>query len=312
MNKIFYSIISFLTLAFITGTKPANAQQLPLYSEYMFNILEINPAYAGFRNSIQFTSSFRKQFNGIKSSPQTAIGSFDMPVGDTRVGVGVRIFDDRFSVTKTFGLQSAYSYHIETGESSKLYMGLQAGVLKYKASLTDLIISDGGDPNFQDDQTTFVANFGAGLFFSTEKFYAGLSAPNFIRTNLRSSNIAVTTNDVKQNMHFFFNSGVLLYMNDDFVLRPSTLIRGVEGLPLQFDISGTVFFREMIAVGLTYRTNSAIAGLLNFKVNSQFSVGYAYDYNTSRLRDFNKGTHEILLRYQIPFWNNEDLPSFLF
>ncbi|HCN84216.1 MAG TPA: hypothetical protein DIT07_11445 [Sphingobacteriaceae bacterium] len=313
MNKALYAIISFLTLVLVTGTNTvSNAQQLPLYSEYMFNILEINPAYAGFKNSIQFTSSFRKQFNGIKSSPQTAIASFDMPVGDTRVGVGARIFDDRFSVTKTFGLQSAYSYNIETGENSKLYMGLQVGVLKYKASLTDLIISDAGDPNFQNDQTTFVANFGAGLFFSTDKFYAGLSAPNFIRTNLRQSNIAVTANEVNQNMHFFFNTGFLLYMNDDFVLKPSVLIRGVQGLPLQYDISGNVFFREMLAVGLSYRTNSAIAGLLNFKVNSQFSLGYSYDYNISRLRDFNKGTHEILLRYQIPFWKDQPLPSFLF
>jgi type IX secretion system PorP/SprF family membrane protein len=312
MNKTLTGII-FLTFIFITGSyTDSKAQQLPLYSEYMFNILEINPAYAGFKNSIQFTSSFRKQFNGIQSSPQTAIASFDMPVGDTKLGVGLRIFDDRFSVVKTFGAQSAYSYHIETGENSQLYMGLQVGILSYKANLTDLVVSDGGDPNFQDNQTSFTANFGAGLFFSTDKFYVGLSAPNFIRTNLRQSNIAVTANEVKQNLHFFVNSGYLIYLNDDFALKPSVLLRGVQGIPFQYDISGNVFFREFLAVGASYRSGSAIAGLLNFKVSPKFSVGYSYDYNTSRLHDFNKGTHEVLLRYQIPFWKDQELPSFLF
>lgn len=284
MNKGVSGIISLLIFVFVAGFMlPARSQQLPLYSEYMFNILEINPAYAGFKNSIQFTSSFRKQFNGIQSSPQTAIASFDMPVGDTRVGVGMRIFDDRFSVVKTFGAQSAYSYNVETGENGHLYMGLQVGVLSYKANLTDLALSDGGDPNFQDNQTSFTANFGAGIFYSTEKFYFGLSAPNFIRTNLRQSNIAVTANEVKQNLHFFVNSGYLIYLNDDFALRPSFLLRGVQGIPFQYDISGNVFFREFLAVGASYRSNSAIAGLLNFKVTPKFSVGYSFDYNTSRL-----------------------------
>jgi type IX secretion system PorP/SprF family membrane protein len=275
-------------------------------------MLEINPAYAGYRNSIQFTSSFRKQFNGIKNSPQTATASFDMPVGDTNVGIGVRLIDDRFSVSKTQGIQSAYSYKIQAGESSLLYMGLQAGILTYKANLTDLQTADFNDPIFANDSRSLVANFGAGLFFSTEKFYAGVSVPNFIRTNLHPGNFATTANEVKQAFHGYLNAGYTAYLNDNFVLKPSFLVRAVEGLPLQYDVNANVFFRELVAGGVSYRSNSAVVLLVNFKVNYQFSVGYSYDYNTSRLNNFNKGTHEIMLRYQIPFWKDEPLPSYLF
>jgi type IX secretion system PorP/SprF family membrane protein len=312
MNKAGAALISFLIILLCTGVQRAKAQQFPLYSEYMFNILEINPAYAGFRNSIQFTSSYRKQFNGIKNSPETGVVSFDMPVGDTKVGIGVRLLSDKFSIMRTIGAQTAYSYYIETGETGRLYMGIQAGVLNTKANLTDLLVSDAGDPVFSQNQNHLVANFGSGLFYSNDKFYMGLSSPNLVRASLRQANIASTATEVEQNLHLYLNGGFLIYVNDNFVVKPSFLLRGVQGIPLQYDINGNIFYRDLLAFGLSYRSKSALAGLLNIKINSQFSVGYSYDYNTTRLNDFNKGTHEIMMRFQIPFWKDEPLPSFLF
>lgn len=303
-------LLLWLVTVLMSGLK-LNAQQLPLYSQYMFNTLEINPAYAGFKQSMQFTSIFRKQFNGIKDAPQTALLSFDMPIGETKLGFGVKLVDDKISVTKTMGAQGSLSYRIE-GDNSNLAFGLQVGALNYKANLTDLNVTDPGDPIFAQNVNTLVANFGTGVFYNTDKFYVGLSVPNLVRTHLRETNIALDQYDVKQNSHMFLNAGMLIDLNDNFILKPSFLLRGVKGIPLNYDINANVFFRELASVGLSYRSHSAVVGLLDVRVVPQLRLGYAYDYNVGRLNAFAKGTHEIILRYHIPFDKDTLMPSYLF
>lgn len=288
-----------------------SAQQLPLYSQYMFNTLEINPAYAGFKESMQFTTIFRKQFNGIKDAPQTAMLSFDMPIGTTKLGVGLKLVDDKVSVTRTTGAQGSMSYHIE-GDNSRLSFGLQIGALNYKANMTNLNVTDQGDPIFGTDVNTLVANFGTGIFYNTDKYYAGVSVPNIVRTHLRETNIALDAYDVKQNPHFYINAGMLIDLNDNFILKPSFLLRGVQGIPLNYDINANVFFRDLLSMGISYRSHSAVVGLMDVRVIPELRLGYAYDYNVGRLRDFSKGTHEIILRYHIPIDRDILMPSYLF
>jgi len=301
----------FIALLFFTSILRSGAQQLPLYSQYMFNTLEINPAYAGFKGAMQFTSIFRKQFNGIKDAPQTAMLSFDMPVGLTKLGVGIKLVDDRISVTQTTGAQGSMSYYIE-GDNSRISFGLQIGALNYKANMTELNVTDPGDPIFAQNVNTLVANFGTGIFYNTDKFYAGISVPNLVRTHLRETNIALDHYDVKQNAHFYMNAGMLIDINDNFILKPSFLLRGVQGIPLNYDINANVFFRDLASVGLSYRSHSAVVGLIDFRLIPQLRLGYAYDYNVGRLNAFAKGTHEIILRYHIPFDRDELMPSYLF
>lgn len=288
-----------------------SAQQLPLYSQYMFNTLEINPAYAGFKESMQFTSIFRKQFNGIKDAPQTALISFDMPIGTTKLGVGLKLVDDKISVSRTTGAQGSLSYHID-GDNSKLSFGLQVGALNYKANMTDLNVTHVGDPIFAQDVNTLVANFGTGIFYNTDKYYAGISVPNIVRTHLRETNIALTQYDVKQSPHFYVNAGMLIDLNDNFILKPSFLLRGVKGIPLNYDINANVFYRELFSMGISYRSHSAVVGLMDVRVIPELRLGYAYDYNIGRLSAFAKGTHEIILRYHIPFDRDTLMPSYLF
>ncbi len=289
----------------------SEAQQLPLYSQYMFNTLEINPAYAGFKDAMQFTSIFRKQFNGIKDAPQTAMLSFDMPVGLTKLGVGVKLVDDKISVTHTTGAQGSMSYYIE-GDNSRISFGLQVGALNYKANMTELNVTNPGDPIFAQNVNTLVANFGTGIFYNTDKFYAGISVPNLVRTHLRETNVALDHYDVKQNAHFYMNAGMLIDLNDNFILKPSFLLRGVKGIPLNYDINANVFFRDLFSVGMSYRSHSAVVGILDFRVVPQLRLGYAYDYNVGRLNEFARGTHEIILRYHIPFDRDVLMPSYLF
>ena len=310
MKKI-ATLLTICTLLLTAFSFQLSAQQLPLYSQYMFNTLEINPAYAGFKESMQFTSIFRKQFNGIKDAPETALLSFDMPIGTTKLGVGLRLVDDKISVSRTSGAQASMSYHID-GDNSRMSFGLQIGALNYKANMTDLNVTHAGDPIFAQDVNTLVANFGTGIFYNTDKYYAGISVPNIVRTHLRETNIALNQYEVKQSPHFYVNAGMLINLNDNFILKPSFLLRGVKGIPLNYDINANVFFRDLLSMGVSYRSHSAVVGLMDFRVIQQLRLGYAYDYNVGRLSAFAKGTHEIILRYHIPFDRDTLMPSYLF
>lgn len=305
------SILQLLAVSFQADSYRLSAQQLPLYSQYMFNTLEINPAYAGFKESMQFTSIFRKQFNGIKDAPQTALLSFDMPIGTTQLGVGLKLVDDKISVSRTTGAQGSMSYHID-GDDSRISFGLQVGALNYKANMVDLNVTHAGDPIFAQDVNTLVANFGTGIFYNTDKYYAGVSVPNIVRTHLRETNIALDAYDVKQSPHFYINAGMLFTLNDNFILKPSFLLRGVKGIPLNYDLNANVFFRDLISMGVSYRSHSAVVGLMDVRVIPELRLGYAYDYNVGRLSAFAKGTHEIILRYHIPFDRDILMPSYLF
>jgi len=304
-----YLLALFLLLA--ASPLKMMAQQLPLYSQYMFNTLEINPAYAGFRQAMQFTSVFRKQFNGIKGSPQTSMLSGDMPIGETKLGIGLKIVDDRLSVTQNLGAQLAMSYRIE-GDNSKLAFGLQLGALNYKTDFSQLNITNAGDPVFAQNLNALAANFGTGIFYNTDKFYAGLSSPNLVRAHLRKTDVALSEYTVKQNLHIYFNSGYLITINDNFVLKPSFLLRGVQGLPFNYDLNANLFFREIISGGLSYRSKSALVGLLDFRLVPTLRLGYAYDYNLTRLNNFSRAPHEIVLRFHIPIERDELMPSYMF
>lgn len=308
MNKKL--LISYFTLLYATILQ-LHAQQLPLYSQYMFNTLEINPAYAGFKDAMQFTAIYRKQFNGIKDAPQTSMASFDMPIGQSKLGFGVKMVDDKISIAQTLGAQGALSYNIE-GDNSRVAFGLQFGALNYKVNLTDLNITNPGDPLFNQNLNTLVGNAGAGVFFNTDKYYIGASVPNLIKMHLRETAVELAQYDVKQALHFYINAGMLVDLNDNFILKPSFLVRGVQGIPLNYDINANVFFRDMMSVGLSYRSKSAVVGLMDFRVLPQLRLGYAYDHNVGRLNAFAKGTHEVILRYHIPFDKDTLMPSYLF
>ena len=309
MNNKTYLFALFMLLAALPSK--ICAQQLPLYSQYMFNTLDINPAYAGFKQSMQFTSVFRKQFNGIKDAPQTAMISGDMPIGETRLGIGLKIVDDRISIMQNFGAQVALSYRIE-GDNSNLSFGLQAGALNNKTDFSQLNITNAGDPVFAQNLNAMTANFGTGIYFNTDKFYAGFSSPNLVRAHLRKTDVALSEYMVKQDMHLYLNAGYLITLNDNFVLKPSFLLRGVKGIPLNYDINANLFFREIMSGGISYRSNSALVGLLDFKLVPTLRLGYAYDYNLGRLNNFAKATHEIILRFHIPIDRDELMPSYMF
>jgi type IX secretion system PorP/SprF family membrane protein len=309
MDKKIY-ILALIALINIVPNKIL-AQQLPLYSQYMFNTLEINPAYAGVKQSMNFTSTFRKQFNGIRDAPQTTSIAGDMPIGDTQLGIGLKLVSDKVSVTQNIGAQLSMSYKIE-GDYSNFSFGLQMGALNYRTDFSKLNVTNAGDPVFAQNLNAMAANFGTGMFFNTSNFYIGLSSPNLVRTHLRQVDVALAEYTVKQNVHIYLNSGYLINLNDNFILKPSFLVRAIEGIPLDYDINANLYFREILSGGISYRSRSALVGIMDFKLTPTVRLGYAYDYNLGRLNNFTKSTHEIILRFNLPFERDELMPSYLF
>lgn len=279
--------------------EPLYAQQLPLYSQYMFNTFEINPAYAGAKEAVQISSMFRKQWTGFKSAPQSTFLSVDMPIPGKRIGLGIKIVDDRDEITKTIGAQGAYSYKVPLGDYSTLALGLQAGAMNFSSDFTKVDVIDPNDPSFSQVVNSVKINFGTGIFFNTENFYVGLSVPNLVRHDLRK-NTASSPGSIKQNMHYYFNTGYVFFLSDAFVFKPSVLVRGLVGSPVSMDVNANLWIADMISFGASYRSKSAVVGIVNFRMLPDLYMGYAYDHSISRLNIIAKGSHEVSLRFEIP------------
>jgi type IX secretion system PorP/SprF family membrane protein len=302
MNRAKLKACLFIWMVLLlSGTQSLFGQQLPLFSEYMFNTLEINPAYAGFRDAIYVTTMFRKQWTGFKTAPQSTFFSVDMPISDKRVGVGLKLVDDRDEITKTLGAQAVYSFKIPTGAYSTLALGLQGGAYNFKTDYTQVDVIDPNDPSFSQNVNTTKLNFGTGIFFNTERFYASLSSPNLVRNNLNKANNTGDFGDLKQNMHVYFASGYVFEISSDLLMKPSFLVRAVVGSPLSYDINTNFWIADMLSLGFSYRNQSAIVGIIDLKILPELRMGYAYDHSISRLNIISKGSHEVLLRYELSF-----------
>ena len=296
-------------LLLISLASPVLGQQLPLYSEYMFNTFEINPAYAGARDAVQLTSMFRKQWTGFKSAPQSTFLSIDMPIPEKRVGLGIKIVDDRDEITKTVGIQGAYSYKVPLDDNSTLALGLQAGATNFKSDFSKIDVIDPNDPAFSQVVNSNKLNFGTGLFFNTEKFYIGISLPNMIRYDPKKNDNRDFV-DIEQNIHIYLNTGYVFFLDKDVVFKPSVLVRGLVGSPVAVDVNANFWIADMLSLGASYRNKSAIVGIVNVRMLPDLYMGYAYDHSVSRLRIIAKGSHEVILRYEFPNGRNSRSPRY--
>lgn len=285
----------------LTWTQSLFSQQLPLFSEYMFNTLEINPAYAGFRDALSITTMFRKQYTGFKTAPQSTFFAVDMPISGKRVGVGIKLLDDKDEITKTLGAQGIYSFKIPTGPYSNISLGLQGGVYNFKADYTMVDVIDPNDPSFSEAINSLKLNFGTGVFFNTDKFYVGISSPNLIRNSFNKENNTGAFSELKQQMHVYFNTGYVFALSADLHIKPSVLFRGVAGSPLSYDINTNFWIADMLGLGVSYRNKTALVGIIDLKLIPGLHLGYAYDHVISKYNIISKGSHEVILRYEFSF-----------
>jgi len=283
-------ILSFLL--FLSGS--LMAQQEPMYSQYMFNMLNVNPAYAGNRAIDNVSLLYRMQWVNIKGAPTTGTLSWDRRQEGTNVGYGLQIYNDRLGIETTSGVQAFYSYRIAFSESF-LSFGLSGGVLNYRAAYSQAVTTTGGDPLFQQDVSGFLPTIGVGLLYATDKWYAGISVPALLNTKINTYNQSVTTG---ANNHYFLTAGYIINTSEVFKIKPSVMVKAVSGAPLEYDLNLNGWINDVVGLGVSYRTNDAFVGMFELQISPQLRLGYAYDYLTTNLKTYTKGSHELMLRYE--------------
>ncbi|MCF8715158.1 type IX secretion system membrane protein PorP/SprF [Joostella atrarenae] len=273
-------------------------QQDSQYTQYMYNTMTFNPAYTGTRDVFSGLAMYRNQWTGLDGAPETMNLSMHGPVGNN-VGLGLSITNDKIFIANETAIDLMFSYIINLSYRSKLSLGLKAG-----ANLFDIDFSrvntgspNGGDPNVQYNvDNEFAPQVGAGAYYYTDKFYAGLSIPNMLETEHFDDSSNSTAGE---RMHLYFITGYVFNLSPDIKFKPATLVKAVSGAPLQVDVSANFLFYDSFSIGAAYRWDAALSVLTGLQINDRWMVGYAYDWETTSLAQYNKGSHEIFLRFEL-------------
>ena len=276
------------------------AQTEPMYSQYMFNMLGVNPAYAGSREASSFNFFQRSQWIGLQGAPQTTSFSFDQSILNKRAGWGIQFYDDKIGVEKADGINIMGSTRIQVSENGILSGGLSLGLMNYRIDLMNVTGRfTPNDPAFYSNLNKWMPSLGLGVYYNTDNFYAGVSIPNILKSRLTAFDLIRSGLQKVNQKHIFLTTGIVIPINEDLKLKPSTMIKMVEGAPIEADFNTNIWLRDIIGVGVSYRTGDAVIGMAEIQANQNLRFGYAYDMTISPLKFYNTGTHEIMIRYEI-------------
>lgn len=294
----------YIFLVFVFTQLLCFAQQDSQYTQYMYNTVNVNPAYAGSRESLTIFLLHRSQWVGLDGAPVTNNVSAHTPIGDSNFGIGISFINDKIGPVNENTVSADLAYFIQISEEFKLSVGLKGTANIFNLDVNKLRIYNPLDPQFQNFDSEFSPNIGAGLFLFSEKTYFGLSIPNFFETNRYNDNDITVS---KEKMHFYFIGGHIFDFSESVKFKPAFLAKAVEGAPLQIDLTANFLINDKFTIGGAYRWDSAISGLAGFQISPTLFIGYGYDMETSNLSNYNSGSHEIFLRFEI--FNNNRVTS---
>ncbi|MCU0359592.1 MAG: type IX secretion system membrane protein PorP/SprF [Bacteroidia bacterium] len=278
------------------------AQYDAQFTNYMFNEMFINPAYAGSNGAMSATLLHRQQWVNFSGRPVTTSFSLHGPIINDKMGVGISVLNERIGVLQRNLIYGDYAYRIKVQDKGTLALGLMAGVDMQVNRFSELKVNDNGitDPQLSMNSPNIVApNMGTGVYYHTKSFYGGFSIPRLIDNQVSFNNGgAVKTSKVEfKKFTYYFTAGNMFTINDEFKLRANAMIKYVASAPIQLDLGANLLIREMFWTGLSFRTGSAISLLLGYQVNSQFLVNYSYDYGVNQIQKYSQGSHEFVLSY---------------
>lgn len=279
----------------------SNAQQDAQYTQYMYNTIEVNPAYAGSRGALSVFGLYRTQWIGLDGAPETSTFSVNTPLNNTDLGLGVSLVNDKIGPTVENTLSADLSYTIPTSDTWNLSFGIKGTANLFNIDINKLSYEDQDDPQFQNLKNKFSPNVGAGIYYHSDRAYIGLSVPNFIETNrYDSDDVAI----FKEKINYYLIAGYVFNLDrlEYIKFKPALMTKMVEGAPLQVDVSGNFMFNDKFVLGLAYRWSASVSAMAGFQVTKGMYIGYGYDHETTRLRKYNSGSHEIFLRFE--FFNN--------
>ncbi|WP_237722189.1 PorP/SprF family type IX secretion system membrane protein [Sediminibacterium roseum] len=301
MMKVRWGLVVLIIMLSLSG----KAQQHPMYTQYMFNMMNINPAYAGSRGVPTATALYRDQWVGIAGAPKTASISVDMPLNAKKIGLGFQMYDDKLGIERTTGFNASYAFRIQMTESGTLSLGLQAGLLNYRANYTEAVTFQPNDPRFQQNISGLLPAAAAGIYYNSDRFYIGLSTPALLKSKISYDNSTSVEGVTGKDLHLYLATGFVMNLNRDLVLKPSILVKAGSGAPIEYDFNGNLWIQNTIAFGFSYRTGDAYVGMAELQLSKQLRVGYAYDKTFNALGNYNSGTHELMLRMEFGSGNGK-------
>lgn len=275
-----------------------HAQQDSQYTNYMYNTINVNPAYAGSRGSMSIFGLHREQWVGLEGAPKTNTFSINTPIKNSKLGLGISFVNDQIGVMKDNTLSVDLSYTIDLDHNdNKLSFGIKGSMNLLDVRYSDLNIYNNNDLKFkQDISGQFTPNIGAGVYFHNQKSYLGLSVPHFLQTERYNDNVYAT---MQTRMNFYLIGGHVFDLNPNLKFKPAFLLKAVEGAPLQADVTANFLFSEKFTLGVAYRWDAAWSALAGFQITDGLMIGYSYDGETTKLANYNSGSHEIFLRFEL-------------
>ena len=303
MNKI--KLVALALILSLMQSLQMHGQNDPMFTQYMFNEMYINPAYAGSRENVSVTGLIREQWVGLDGAPSTQTLSAHAPILGKKVGIGLTFLNETIGVSKRTGFNLNGAYRIPMDRNT-LSFGLQLGMNSISENLLDLGLAS--DNQFQLNTGKQLApNFGFGTYYLAPKWYVGLSIPRMIQNRL---DVTSGTGNVQnklnvQDWHYFLTAGSIHALSTDVKLKPAIMLKAVNGAPMELDLSCNVLLRDFVWGGLAYRTGDALSFLAGAQLTKQLRLGYSYDFSTSELKDFNSGSHELMLGYDFSFDKNK-------
>jgi len=293
MKLLKFNIIAFILFNCWIGV----AQQLPQFTQYMFNTVSINPAYAGSRETLSIVGLHRSQWVGLEGAPTTQTLSMHTPLRNEKVGLGLSFINDELGYQNFSYLYGDFSYTIQTGANTKLAFGIKAGFTSYSLDPA-FRASESNDPVIYGYEDRWKPNIGAGVYWHSERWYIGLSSPRILNTNYNG------TDDFEalERQSYYLTGGYVFDLGQTVKFKPAALIKATNGAPLSFDVTANFLFNEVFWIGAAYRLNEqagALGGIADFQVSKQLRIGYAYEYPISDLRPYTSGTHEVLLMFEL-------------
>jgi len=296
MKLYIKSLETYFILICFFITVCATAQQEPQYTQYMYNTMSVNPAYAGSTGATEAALLYRSQWVGISGAPQTQSFSIHSPLRNEKVGLGLSIVNDKIGPSDELYFDGNFSYSIPLGYEKRLAFGLKAGARMLNIDWSKGRYYDNDDVLLnQNINNQIKLAVGAGIYYYTDKWYVGLSIPSFIQNTYYDD---VQESIDYDRLHYYLMGGYVFDLNPNLKFKPAFLVKAVSGAPITADVSANFMIQEKFVIGGAYRTDDSVSILAGFQVAPSFFLGYSFDYTVSQLNKYNDGTHEIILRYQ--------------
>lgn len=292
--------ILIIVIVFIASIN-AKAQYDAMFTQYMFNEMFINPAYAGSKEAMALTLNHRQQWVNFPGRPITTSFSLHGPLANNKMGLGLSFLNEQIGKLNRNLIYLDYSYRLKTSEKGFLSFGLMGGIHNQVNKLSELKATESGDIQIsQNTPSMFTPNFGAGIYYNTNTFYAGFSIPRMIDDSYvfdGSGSINKSTKISPSKFHYYLTVGNIFTINDDLKIKPQAMIKIVQNAPIQFEVNANFLIKNKIWAGVSYRSSSEISAILGLQVSPQFLVNYSYDYSLTKIQKYSQGSHEITLGY---------------